>query len=85
MKWQAVCEAGTIFTSNAILKLLTNFQLQEQIIPAFAAAHGPGYQMILMVDNSQGHSVYADNALLVLKMNLGPSGKVLCLHHGWFV
>ena len=85
MKWQAVCKAGTIFTSNAILKLLTNFQLQEWIIPAFKVAHSPGYQMLLMVDNSQGHSVYADDALLVSKMNLGPSGKVLCLHGGWFV
>ncbi|KAI6002452.1 hypothetical protein F5J12DRAFT_894217 [Pisolithus orientalis] len=39
-------------------------QLKEKIIPAFKHAHGPGYQMLLMVDNSQGHSAYAKDALL---------------------
>ncbi|KAJ7321244.1 hypothetical protein DFH08DRAFT_970114 [Mycena albidolilacea] len=33
----------------------TKFMLKNKIIPAFKAAHGPGYQMLLMVDHSQGH------------------------------
>lgn len=50
-------------------------QLKEKIIPAFKRAHGPGYQMLLMVDNSQGHSAYAKDALLMSCMNMNPGGK----------
>ncbi|KAL1949789.1 hypothetical protein VTO73DRAFT_8670 [Trametes versicolor] len=39
-------------------------QIQEKIIPAFEAAHGPGYQALIMVDNSQGHSAYSADTLL---------------------
>jgi len=45
-------------------------QLHEKIIPAFKKAHGPGYQALIMVDNSQGHSAYAEDALLVSRMNI---------------
>jgi len=38
-----------------------------------------------MVDNSQGHSAYPDNALLVSKMNLNPGGKQARLRDGWFI
>ncbi|TFK26847.1 hypothetical protein FA15DRAFT_679338 [Coprinopsis marcescibilis] len=44
-------------------------QLCEQIIPAFEKAHGPKYQALIMVDNLQGHSVYAEDALVVSHMN----------------
>jgi hypothetical protein len=45
-------------------------QLKEKIIPAFEAAHGPGYQALIMVDHSQGHAAYAADALLTSWMNL---------------
>lgn len=60
-------------------------QLKEKIIPAFEAAHGPGYQALIMVDNSQGHSAYAENALLTSRMNLRPGGKQAYMRDGWFV
>ena len=60
-------------------------KLREKIIPAFEKAHGPGYQALIMVDNSQGHSAYPDNALLVSKMNLNPGGKQARLRDGWFI
>ena len=50
-------------------------QLCEKIIPAFEKVHGPGYQALIMVDNSQGHSAYVEDALLVSRMNINPGGK----------
>lgn len=47
-------------------------QLKDKIIPAFERAHGPGYQALIMVDNSQGHSAWPEDALLVSNMNLNP-------------
>jgi hypothetical protein len=38
-----------------------------------------------MVDNSQGHSAYAEDALLVSQMNLKPGGKQARLKDGWFI
>ena len=38
-----------------------------------------------MVDNSQGHSAYPVDALLVQRMNLGPGGKKPCMQDGWFM
>jgi hypothetical protein len=40
-------------------------KLVEKIILAFEEAHGPGYRALITVDNSQGHSAYAVDALLV--------------------
>lgn len=37
-----------------------------------------------MVDNSQGHSAYAEDALLVSRMNVNPGGKQATMHDGWF-
>jgi len=59
--------------------------LRERIIPAFEKAHGPEYQALFMVDNSQGHSAYPADALLVQQMNLGPGGKKPCMQNGWFM
>jgi hypothetical protein len=58
--------------------LLTQFtiQLVKKFIPAFERAHGPGFQALVMVDNSQGHSAYATDALLTLRMNMWPEGSV---------
>jgi len=44
---------------------LTCPQLKEKIIPAFEKMHGAGYQALIMVDNSQGHSAYAEDSLLM--------------------
>ncbi|KAG1762082.1 hypothetical protein EDD22DRAFT_778846 [Suillus occidentalis] len=60
-------------------------QLKEKIIPAFERAHGPGFQALIMVDNSQGHSAYADDALLTSRMNMRPGGKQADLRDGWFL
>ena len=38
-----------------------------------------------MVDNSQGHTAYANDALLASKMNLNPGGAVPKLLNGWFM
>lgn len=37
-----------------------------------------------MVDNSQGHSAYSEDALLVTRMNVKPSGKQARMRNGWF-
>ncbi|EDR05911.1 uncharacterized protein LACBIDRAFT_329414 [Laccaria bicolor S238N-H82] len=60
-------------------------QLREKIIPAFERAHGPGYQALIVVDNSQGHSAYAEDALLVSWMNLHPGGKQAHMHAICFI
>src|SRR6267154_1852232 len=60
-------------------------KLKEKIIPAFERAHGPGFQALIMVDNSQGHSAYASDALLMSQMNLHPGGKQADLQDGWFM
>jgi hypothetical protein len=59
--------------------------LQEKIIPAFERVHGPGFQALFVIDNSQGHAAYAENALLVSRMNLRPGGKQARLRNGWFI
>ena len=38
-----------------------------------------------MVNNSQGHSAYLEDALLVSWMNVSPGGKQACMHNGWFI
>jgi hypothetical protein len=60
------------------------YQLREKFIPAFEAIHGPGYQALLMVDNSQGHSAYAEDALVATWMNVNPGGKQPKMRNGWF-
>lgn len=50
--------------------------MAEKIILAFEAAHGAGYQALFIIDNSQGHSAYAEDALHVgSRMNVNPGGK----------
>ncbi|KAG1727295.1 uncharacterized protein EDB91DRAFT_1061178 [Suillus paluster] len=60
-------------------------QLKDKIIPAFEQAHGPGYQALFLIDNSQGHAVYSENALLVSRMNVNPGGKQAHMRNGWFI
>lgn len=47
--------------------------------------HGPEYQALIMVNNSQGHSAYAEDALLTSQMNLRPCGKQASLRDRWFM
>ena len=59
--------------------------LKEKIIPTFEKLHGPGYQALFLIDNSQGHSAYAEDALLVSKMNLNPGKKhPEPMRDGWY-
>ena len=46
--------------------------------------HGPGYQALIMVNNSQGHGIYAPDALLTHDMNYNPGGAQPRLQDGWF-
>ncbi|KAJ3808080.1 hypothetical protein F5876DRAFT_90227 [Lentinula aff. lateritia] len=50
-------------------------QLKEKIIPTFEQLHGPQHQALFLIDNSQGHAAYAEDALLVTQMNFNPGGK----------
>ncbi|KAJ3911371.1 hypothetical protein F5877DRAFT_93793 [Lentinula edodes] len=59
-------------------------QLKEKIIPTFEWLHGPQYQALSLINNSQGHAAYAEDALLATRMNLNPGGKQAWLRNGWF-
>ncbi|TBU52039.1 hypothetical protein BD310DRAFT_833073 [Dichomitus squalens] len=59
-------------------------QLIEKFFPAFEAAHGPGHIAVIFVDNSQGHSCYAPDALRASKMNLNPGGVQPRMRDGWY-
>ena len=43
----------------------------------------PGCQALFAFDNSSNHSCYAEDALLVGNMNLGPGGKQPILRNGF--
>ncbi|KAG0703278.1 hypothetical protein DFH29DRAFT_874539 [Suillus ampliporus] len=58
-------------------------QMAKKIIPAFKAAHGAGYQALFIIDNSQGHSAYAEDALQVgSHMNVNPGSKQAQMQNG---
>lgn len=60
--------------------------MAEKIIPAFEAAHGAGYRALFLIDNSQGHSAFAEDALQVSnRMNIKPGGKQAQMRKGWFI
>ena len=60
-------------------------QLKEKAIDAFEAAHPPGTLGVFIFDNSSGHSVYAGDALVASRMNVGPGGKyVPKMRDGWY-
>jgi len=60
-------------------------QLKEKIIPAFEKAHGAGHQALIVVNNSQGHSAYSEDALVISRMNVKPGGKQARMHDGWYI
>ncbi|KAG1800178.1 uncharacterized protein BJ212DRAFT_1450175 [Suillus subaureus] len=57
-------------------------QLTEKIIPTFEHACCPRYQALFLIDNSQGHSAYAEDALLVSCMNIHPGWKQANMWNG---
>jgi len=38
-----------------------------------------------LIDNSQGHSAYAENALVISQMNVNPGRKQARMRNGWFM
>ncbi|KAJ3845656.1 hypothetical protein EV368DRAFT_90334 [Lentinula lateritia] len=60
-------------------------QLKEKIIPTFEKLHGSNYQALFLINNSQGHSAYAVDALLANRMNFNPGGKQARMCQGWFL
>ena len=60
-------------------------QLVEKIIPAFEQVHRAGHQALFFIDNSQGHSAYSEDALLISHMNVKPGGKQAHMHDGWYI
>jgi hypothetical protein len=64
-------------------------QLKEKIIPAFEEAHKSHdedkYQAVFLIDNSQGHAAYPDDALRASEMNLKHGGKQPLMRDGWFM
>ena len=61
-------------------------QLKEKAIDAFITAHAPGTQSIFIFDNSSRHPVFADDALVSTRKNLGPGGKnVPIVRDGWYL
>ncbi|KAG2103655.1 hypothetical protein BD769DRAFT_1367310, partial [Suillus cothurnatus] len=60
-------------------------QLTKKIIPAFERVHGAGHQALFLIDNSQGHSAYSEDALLATRMNVKPGGKQAYMCSGWYL
>ena len=40
---------------------------------------------MFLIDNSQGHSAYAEDALLTSRMNVKPGGKQAFMRDGWYI
>ena len=88
---ESFCQAGKLsdwpcwnkFESDGHLFLY--LQLKEKIIPAFEATHGADYEASFFIDNSQGHSEYGEDALLISCMNIKPGGKQASMCNGWYI
>ncbi len=67
-------------------QILWFIQLREKIIPAFERKHPKEqYQALFLIDNSQGHAAYAQDALIASRMNLKPGGKQALMRNGWYM
>ncbi|KAG1789801.1 uncharacterized protein HD556DRAFT_1433541 [Suillus plorans] len=75
---------GEHFVKQVYLIICAMLQLTEKIIPAFERVHGAGHQALFLIDNSQGHSAYSEDALLTSCMNVKPGGKQSCMCSGWY-
>ena len=61
-------------------------QLKDKALDAFAAAHHAGTLGVFIFDNSSGHLVYADDALVASRISLGPGGKhVPIMRDVWYL
>ena len=58
-------------------------QIEKKALPIAKALY-PGYQFVFLFDNATSHSVFADDALRVAKMNKGEGGKQPLLRDGWY-
>jgi len=58
-------------------------QIEKKAIPIAEALY-PGYQFIFLFDNATSHSVYAEDALLVSRMNKNDGGQQSLLRNGWY-
>ena len=56
-------------------------QVKERAIPIFEHTH-PGKVAMFMFDNSCNHTAYAEDALVVSRMNLKDGGKQPLLRNG---
>ncbi len=63
---------------------LISVQLKDKIIPEFERLH-PGMQACILVDNSSGHCAFAEDALMVSRMNFHPGGKQARMRDGWYM
>jgi hypothetical protein len=56
-----------------------------RLILALETAHGAGHQLeaLFLIDNSQCHSAYSEDALLASRMNVKPGGKQAHMGNGW--
>ncbi|KAF9489276.1 hypothetical protein BDN71DRAFT_1530069, partial [Pleurotus eryngii] len=74
------------WTEELFVKQVSLFpsSLQTKIIPALEKQFSMGFQFLIIVDNSQGHSAYAEDALLVSRMNIKPGGKQAHMCDGWY-
>ncbi|KAJ7333495.1 hypothetical protein DFH08DRAFT_708132 [Mycena albidolilacea] len=61
-------------------------QLEVRIIPAFERRHDRNiYRALFLIDNSQGHCAYSEDALVVNRMNWRSGGKQALMRDGWFM
>jgi len=58
-------------------------QVLKKALPIAESLY-PGYQFLFLFDNATSHSVYADDALRVPKMNKGEGGAQAILRDGWY-
>jgi len=58
-------------------------QVLNKALPVAESLY-PGYQLLFFFDNATSHSVYAEDALRVSKMNKGEGGNQAILRDGWY-
>jgi hypothetical protein len=58
-------------------------QVGKKALPIAEALY-PGYQFVFFFDNATSHSIYAEDALRVAKMNKGEGGQQPLLRNGWY-
>lgn len=58
-------------------------QVTERALPIAETLY-PGYSFLFLFDNATSHSIYADDALRVNRMNKSDGGQQPFLRNGWF-